>query len=113
MKKLIQRQKVPKYFKTHYTIVFVSHFEESEPIQITTKNFEHFKDQCGDWYLTLPFSVGDYFFFGDCLAKVLKLGKRNAKMLDTNGDKTKIPLKTLLTPKYKEIKVKVPDFSLI
>lgn len=113
MKKLIQRQKVPRYFKSQYQIIFVSEFGESEPIKINCNNFDHYKEQCGDWYVTLPFKVGDYLFLGDCLGKILKLGKRNAKILDTNGDKTKIPLKALLTPDYKEITVKVPSFSAI
>lgn len=113
MKKLIQRQKVLKYFKTPYQIIFIPRFGGSEPIQINSNNFKNYKEQCGDWYVGLPFGIGDYFFFGDCLAKIIKLGKRNAKVLTTDGEKRKIPLSTLLTPEYKEIKVKIPSFSAI
>ena len=113
MKKLIQRQKVSKYLKTPYQIIFIPRFEGSEPVQINSNNFENYKEQCGDWYVTLPLKIGDYLFLGNCIAKIIKLGKRNAKVLTTAGEKEKIPLETLLKSEYNEIKVKIPSFSAI
>lgn len=108
MKKLIQRQKVPKYLGTSYKILFIPEYGESEPIEICEENFQQFKEQCGDWYTIFPLSVGDHIYLGDSIAKIVKLGKKNAKLVDFNDEVEKIPLKYLIHD-YKEIKVKIPQ----
>ena len=105
MKKLIQRQKVPKYLKTHYTIVFIPEFEDSDPITVNVKNYETLKEQCGDWYITFPLKIGDYIFFGEGIRKVVGFGKNHAK-IKTFGGIEKIPLKCL-TDLTETISIKV------